>query len=496
MKFTLPVVTTTSYLAQEKKILPTEEKTKQVMETAGLLLFEKVLDYLSSYAVAPEIVLLIGKGHNAADTYVLGRHLIQAGVKVYALEFYSHSDKPLFLLQKEQFYQCRGQKITYEELKQKKEVVLIDGIVGSGYHKDLDAHLKEIIEKINALNFDVLAVDCPSGLSGDVGVLNLAIKSKITFYFEYPRIGFFLDKAPNYTGKLVRIDLELIPKEAFKEEILGYLLQDHELQLPKIERKRHKYQSGSVVGFCGSLGMSGAMNLTGLACLKVGAGIVKFLHYQNLPLIFPELILFPLRKWKGLLKKGDVFMAGPGIGKSWIAKAILRFLISHVSGDLVLDADAISLISKKTIKNFSKNAVLTPHRKECLDLLKLQKTEDSELFLKIREYVQDVNQTVIFKGVPTIIFHPNHPMIVIDGGDPGMATAGSGDVLTGMIAGLLAQKMALIDAVALAVFLHQKAGEKAAEFNSSYAVIATDLIENIPDAFFSLTQDLNETHDF
>lgn len=488
-QFSNPIIKSEDYLFAERKILQTHEQILDAMEKVALLSLEKVLDYISLNPNPLDVVLLVGKGNNGADALALGRHLIKTGIKVLALEFFEDSRSEFLKIQKENFLGARGELISLEEFFLMKDLLIIDGVFGSGFKGSLDKKTKMIFEFVNLSRFQVISLDAPSGVSGDFGAALGSIKADVTLYIDYPRWGFFLDDAPNFLGELIPICLDCVPLDVVQHKIQGYLIDKEDLYLPEMKRKRHKYEAGLVAGFCGSSGMSGALNLSGLASLKVGAGIVKFIHYLKLHLIVNELIIFSLGKAKKILRSAKALMMGPGTSRGYLAKFICRCLIKLSSCPVVIDADAIYNLKKKHLRKIKSQSVITPHRKECLDMLALDmQTKDENLFKKIEEYLSDSEHLVLLKGVPTILFGKNIPKLVIYGGSPGMATAGAGDVLTGMIAGFIAQRMELVQAVCLAVYLHQKAGEIAALDLTAYSLTASSLIERIPDAIFLLRQ--------
>jgi NAD(P)H-hydrate epimerase len=490
MQFSLPIIKSTDYIAFEKLLLTDEKKIEEAMEKAGLLFFEQVIEFLIRFGEQKEIILLLGKGNNAADALVCGRHLIKAGLKVLAVEFFEEGFSTLYKKKMEQFISARGETISLEQVTLMQNIVLIDGVFGSGFSGELSKDLKDRFSLINQLEKPVISLDAPSGVSGDKGAHPYSIKASITLYLDYPRLGFFLEDTPNFVGELLPIYLGVVSIEEIEKKIQGYLVQREDLFFPPLERKRHKYQAGAVVGFCGSKGMSGALNLAGLAALKVGAGIVKFVHFQNLPLTINELILFPLRFAKQVLKKAQVFMAGPGIRRTVLSKWILNFLLKIAKSPSVIDADGLYHLTSRFLQSHPYPLILTPHRKECVDLLKVQQSiPDEELFSLIEQFCEKNQLFFILKGVPTVVFAPGIPKLFFYGGSPGMATAGSGDVLTGMISGLIAQNRSILNAICLAVYLHQKAGEIAEKELTAYSITATSLIEKIPDAFFSSRPD-------
>ncbi len=259
------------------------------------------------------------------------------------------------------------------------------------------------------------------------------------------------------------------------------------LHLPKIVWNRHKYQAGYVVGFGGSRAFAGAPQLTGWAALKAGAGIVRLFHPEEIAPQVLELIYTPWneKEWEGALGKAQAAFVGPGLGRSKKTEGWLKKYLTRIECPCVVDADALL-----PDLNFPKGAVLTPHRGEMLRLLGLKALPpDEDLFAEVLRFCERKNVIVVLKGAPTHLFAPRKKPLVIARGDPGMAKAGTGDVLTGIIAALLAQGSAPYEGALLGVTLHAIAGEIAAAERTSYCVMARDLIEFLPAAFRAVQND-------
>ena len=218
--------------------------------------------------------------------------------------------------------------------------------------------------------------------------------------------------------------------------------------------------------------------MAGLAALRAGAGIVRVFHKGDIGNTPMELICqkWNKKEWSRELKRANAVFAGPGLGagsRSWM---------KGISLPVVVDADALQKGAR-----FPTQAVLTPHRGEMLRLLGLKSAPQEEDFLaRCQKFAERQPVILVLKGAPTYLFAHGKPPLIIPRGDPGMATAGAGDVLTGILAGFLAQKLDLYDAAAVGTYLHALAGEKAAEEKTSYGVIAGDLIEFLPAAFQEL----------
>jgi len=236
MQFSLPIIKSSLYTHLEKKNLPTEQLRLEAMEKVGLLLFEKVMHFLSKYEVPPIIVLLIGKGDNGADAYVVGRHLIKSGLKVVAVEFFADDFSTLNQIQKNHFLKARGEIIDFSSFLSLDFAVTIDGVFGSGYHGALSSDLSDKFSLVNQTHFPLLAIDAPSGVSGDSGAVVGALKANETYYIDFPKWGFFLDETPNYIGNIFPIFLDCVTKEQIGEQIEGYLLQKEDLFLPAIPK--------------------------------------------------------------------------------------------------------------------------------------------------------------------------------------------------------------------------------------------------------------------
>jgi NAD(P)H-hydrate epimerase len=224
--------------------------------------------------------------------------------------------------------------------------------------------------------------------------------------------------------------------------------------------------------------MRGAPKMAGLAALRAGAGIVRLFSKGDIGDAPMELICgkWNEKEWRQELKRAGAVFAGPGLGER------PRGWMKDISLPAVFDADALQEGQK-----FPKLAVLTPHRGEMLRLLGLKSAPQEEDFLfRCQKFVERQDVILVLKGAPTIIFAHGKPPLIIPRGDPGMATAGSGDVLTGILAGLIAQKMDPYDAAIAGTYLHAVAGEKAAQDKTSYGLIASDLIEFLPKAFEEL----------
>lgn len=448
---------------------------ERYMAEAGRKVAEVAMRYVEAHHLPKQVTLLVGKGNNGGDAYAAGVWLLDEGYKVHAYSLYEDVS-PLNQKFREKFRKKRGR------FEDKFEGVILDGLLGTGFRGKVEKKMAAVIEMANGSGLPIIAIDIPSGLNGTTGeVGSVAIVADETVTLGLPKMGFFIHQGWNYVGKLHVADFGL-PQEAIAAaDAMAYL--PRVLELPKIERVRHKYEAGYVVGYAGSKDYPGAAKMSGLAALRSGAGIVRVFHPEEIGTGPLELICnhWSVAGWKEALKRAQAVFVGPGLGscKEWL-KAHLK----EIKQSCVIDADALL-----PDMMYPKHAILTPHRGEALRLLGLKKApRDEELFAKIIRFCGSKNVFIILKGAPTVIFGPKHKPMIVPRGDPGMATAGSGDVLTGLIAGLLAHGCGPYEGAILGVTLHAIAGEIAAAEKTSYCMIAGDIIEAMPAAFQALIQ--------
>jgi len=457
-----------------------------------------LLELINNKVIEDKVIVLAGSGNNAGDGYVVAKILLEKGydVKVYQLLDISKASR-LCKLQYNNFIEKKGKVIhinKIEDLVLDDKCFVLDAIFGTGFKKQLKDFLMQVVIKINLSNLKVVSIDIPSGLNGDDGKANpVAIKADITIYLGLAKLGFFINDGPNYIGDLKYVDFgleEKYKKKAKKE--LEYMDNINlKALLPKIDRKRHKYQAGFVIGIAGSLGMFGAAKLASLAALKAGCGIVKLITDKEVPSTFYELVNFVIdynetTQILNQVNKADATFIGSGLGRDKKTEKLISKILPKITIKTIIDADALFHLSNNEYTLLPHESILTPHKKEMLRLLRLDNLADEALLKKTQKYSQEKNVIIVLKGYPTIIFHPEKDPLTILGGDPGLASAGTGDVLTGMITSFAAQKLDLYDAAILAVNMHFKAAELAADEKSSYCLMASDVVDFLPKVFKSL----------
>ena len=515
-----------------------------LMERAGLAVALRIKEIFGR----KRVLVVSGSGNNGGDGFVVARNLYEEGwdVRVFltskpedlkgdALLHYKIAKKygvPIFPVR---------QLLTHHSSLVTKHSIFIDALLGTGLSKNVMGLLSEVIHLINKINLPVISVDIPSGISSDNGqIMGEAVKADYTVTFGLPKRGHLLYPGAEYTGKLFIENIGFPPKLLASNNLNVSVLTKQEAShvLPERQMYSHKGDYGHVLIIAGSRGKTGAAYMAAKACLRSGAGLVTIGVPESLADIFQarvteEMTLSLPDRGDGTLaekasdvildflnKKADVIAIGPGIGVSADTNKIMKTLIQCLTAPVVIDADGInSLQGEITILSKSKAPIiLTPHPGEMSRLLQRSavstqqsappsipthrggrvkegvKTSISELLTKIERdrintaisFAKKTRTHLVLKGVPTIIASPDGKAYINSTGNPGMATAGTGDVLTGIISGFLGQGLKPLDASLLGVYTHGLAGDISASEKGMYSLIATDIIDKLPAAFLAL----------
>lgn len=498
--FGQPIVYTSHLRDIEKLSIEQGAREENYIENIGFAISEEIQSIIASLARERIAILLLGKGNNAADALTVGCYLQKKGFTVYACLVFSKSVlSPLHKKIVMQFQKQGGKIVDFQEIPFTSVGCIIDGIFGSGYqNKTLSPDIIKVIEAANHSTLPIFSIDIPSGLNGDTGVsARHCIQADYTFYLGYPKIGFFIQDGYNYIGKLVRIDFGLEKKFEKKLRPVATLINAKYIPslLPIIRRTRHKYKAGYVITVGGSIGMEGAGILSAISALKVGAGISR-LFSSSVNREMPLEVLQSLREKRDILQEGKrchAAIIGPGLGMDSYDESLVHDILRILKIPLIIDADGINICARHPMKEYTRRTIFTPHHKELLRLLQREEMPILLLLQHCQDFVDKYDCILVYKGAPTWIFNKDLPPVVIARGDPGMATAGTGDVLAGMIGGFVAQGLTLYKAALLGVYLHAVAGEIAASQKTSYCVIASDIILALPDAFFSLYDRYQDT---
>ncbi|TMO63740.1 NAD(P)H-hydrate dehydratase [Pseudoalteromonas aurantia] len=440
---------------------------------------------------AEHILILAGKGNNAGDAYLLAELLHRAGRKVTIVAVFSPSLLADDALRAYQRVYAAGLNVLSELPKQHSFDVIVEGVFGIGFSGELSGSLKNIFAYCNKNTALRLSIDVPSGIEASTGsVADGAFLADITLTFIALKQGMLTGSAKHVCGKLLFAPLGVA--EAFSKIVnsaVSYV--SHSAFMAMRLRRAHdcyKNQCGHVLLVGGNKGMAGAIRLASEACLRSGAGLVSVLtHTDNVAMVQQgryELMVHGVEtvesscKYIGaLFAKADVLVIGPGLGQDSWAKALFDKSFNF-DGIVVCDADALNLLALSSLRY--KQAVMTPHMGEARRLLTKSNTVDMSNRFDVAAHLQrDYDTTVVVKGPGSLVCQQTR-MNINRSGSSAMASAGMGDVLSGIIASLIAQGMEKFAATSLAVYIHGLAAERAA-VEGEKGLLAGDLFNHIRD---------------
>ena len=468
-----------------------------LMERAATQIYFWLMKKLKTKEVS--IKLFCGMGNNGGDGLVLARLL--ASQDIYAQVYIVHVSDSFS-------HDC---EVNYERLKAITEVpmfeifsaddfpkiddndIIIDALFGSGLSRPLEGLAAEVVEHINDNHAIRIAIDIASGLNGDA-IANTStpiVRADYTVSMQFPKMAFLYPENEPFVGKWDVLDIKIHPDYIENVETDNFYTTDEMIRPLLHQRGKHSHKGtyGHALLVAGSIGKTGAALLASEACLRSGVGLLTT-HLPKsamLPLqvYLPEAMISPDMSDNYFSEVPDLqpynaVGVGPGLGKAEETVNALKHLIQDVHVPLVLDADALNIISEnKTWLSFlPERTIITPHPKEFERLF--GKTDNSQQRLELqREMSQRFNIIIVLKGANTSVTFPNGTCFFNSTGNPGMATAGSGDVLTGIILSLLAQRYTPEEAAIIGVFMHGRAGDKAAADKGMEVMIASDISKSL-----------------
>lgn len=471
-------------------------------------------------ALKKKVAVVAGKGNNAGDGFGVARILMNKGccVTIYLLaepeEIKGDAKINLDIVfsMKARIYPAPDEK-AFESIKAalREADLIVDAMLGTGLKGEVTGYYAEVIAFLNQLKKPIISVDIPSGLDTNEGKpLGTCIKADLTVTFGLPKVGQLIYPGVDYVGKLALVDISIPSYLVDEENIDTEILELEELRKALIPRRgdSHKGDFGHILVIAGSTGKTGAASMTSEASLRSGAGLVTLAIPESLNQILEmkltEVMTEPipdegrgffgkagLEKLLSLCQGKDLILLGPGIGTHPETVEVVKEIVTSFPKPLVIDANGLNCISKDVdiLTGAKAPLILTPHPGEIARLRKISTKEVQERRIDMaREFAKEYGLYLVLKGARTLISSPHGHVFINPTGNPGMATAGMGDVLTGMIGGFVAQNMPIIDALKLAVFLHGYCGDKAKEQWGERALIATDVMAKIPE----ILKDLEE----
>lgn len=451
----------------------------QLMRSAGLAAFNAMQ---RCWPDMRRVSVFCGAGNNAGDGYVLARLALQAGfrVDVYSLA-HAENLKGDALTSYRDFLQTGGSLSAFDP-GIKIDGIIVDALLGTGLSRQVGDEYAAAISFINRAGRPVLALDVPSGLQADTGcVLGCAVRADVTVTFIALKCGLFTGQAADHCGDIVCSSLNVPDSVLSRLPHAARFLA--KTPLPPRPRAAHKGHFGHVLLIGGNLGYSGAIRLAGEAALRAGAGLVSIAtreaHAGLLNIGRPELMCLGVEsstELQPLLDKASAVVIGPGLGQDYWAQALFSEVLAGGKA-CVVDADALNLLAKQPAKRG--NWILTPHPGEAARLLNCGSAEiGADRFEAVRSLQNRYGGVCVLKGSGSLVAGQEE-IFAATTGNPGMASGGMGDVLAGVIGGLLAQGLSPVEAVKLAVHVHGEAADHVAAENGERGMLASDLLPKI-----------------
>ncbi|NLO99731.1 MAG: NAD(P)H-hydrate dehydratase [Clostridiaceae bacterium] len=457
----------------------------------------------------PNITVIAGNGNNGGDALAVTRHLLTMG---YAVSVFSMTDVDELL--GDAYTNGRILKnigVTIPVISEKEDLerlkvacrnsdLVIDGLFGTGLNRFVKGIWSDVIDIINTFSPKVLSIDIPSGIDGLSGkVMGNAVKADATVTFYLPKVGMVQHPGASFLGELSVADIG-IPYALSENIETARLSEKNDIKklLPLRPANGHKGTFGKLLVFAGSESMTGAAYLSALSAYRTGSGFVRLAvpHscISTLSILLPEAVFAGLAGYSGikfneyikkLIDDADAVLIGPGLSRTDDALSLMEAVVENCNKPLVIDADALNILSveRSLLERLRCETVITPHPVEMSRLTEKSVSEIQEDRINIaKNFADEFGLTVVLKGAGTVIVANDGRTSVNPTGNQGMATAGSGDVLAGVITSLLGQGLSTYDAAVTGVYLHGLAGDIAAADKGAAGVMASDIADNIPKA--------------
>jgi len=463
-----------------------------LMELAGCAAVDVIL---SKKCDLTSVLILCGNGGNAGDGFVIARLLSQKGHKVTVLFF--NDKKRLGKDARLHFENLLNTQVNLvKEVPKEGYTIIIDALFGAGLNRTIEGKYEKIINQVNQMTGCKVAIDLPSGISSQSGkVLGTAFYADFTIAIQNMKFGLLLGDGRSHAGEIIVKDIGIREEVFFKDlsVVTAWEQTDYHKQKPLRLMESHKGTYGKLLIIAGSKGMSGAAYLNALSAYRVGAGLVRIYTCEEnraiLQVQLPECIISTYKSFdKESLKKelafADTVLIGSGLGLSKTAEEIFQFVLQTVSVPCVIDGDGLTLLAKMEQKGELLQRgtfICTPHMKEMTRLLNNRSIDEIKTYRRevLRHFCNENGVTCVLKDARTLVAGIEKHMVLNMKGNSGMAKAGSGDVLAGIITGLLGQGLSLFSAAVLGVYVHGCAGDMARDKLGEYGILAHDISDYI-----------------
>jgi NAD(P)H-hydrate epimerase len=510
----IPVLTVAQMRAIDKTAIPGNSGVGfSFMTEAGVGLFEAARSLIPTPR-GGDIVIVCGKGNNGGDGFAVGRLLLEAGYKVMCFCLCQPDELAgEARLSYDAYVGHEGNFLVLDDIDDLGALrtcsLIIDAVLGTGIKGNPHGFTAEVLEAINAANVPVLSADTPSGLDNDAAVPGTpCVKATTTVTMGFPKIGLYFYPGKSFVGTL-RVKQLSYPEEVVERHRSNLFLpstDDLKRMLPVRRPAGSKFDHGVALVVAGSAGMTGSAALASMSALRTGCGMVHLATPKSavpaLSTKLTEVILHPIGETKSgcaslassewLLEKAATCHAmciGPGLSHTSATSDLVHAMVSSSPVPLVLDADGISAYKgvPTALKSHASPLVITPHAGEWARLFSAMPSSPVEIVEELCRRAKEFDMTILYKGNPTIIASPDGKAYLSPYGNSGMATAGSGDVLSGIITSLIAQGCTVQNAAILGAYIHAKAGDEAARELGEYSMIAGDILNSIYKAIRGLT---------
>ncbi len=484
----------------------------ELMENAGRGIAHFIKDIFNGETKGRRIVIFCGRGNNGGDGYVVARYLHSWGATVHVFLLCERSQVEGDALANLQKIEQVGIRITGLGAQDALPIfsgtdLIVDGIFGTGFRGQIEPTIARVIDCLNSGSIPILAIDTPSGLDNDTGaVAGTCIKAAYTATLALPKVGQYFYPGRGYCGQIKVIDIGM-PSEAISdEEMLVNLTSSGEVKqmIPDRGPTSHKGDCGKLLIIAGSVGLTGAATLAAEAAIKSGSGLVTVGAPKSLNDILEvkltEAMTKPLPEIKNrrclalrshgvileAITTADALCLGPGVGRHHETMELFRRLIAKLDKRAILDADGLFAFSGKPelLRECPADLVLTPHAGEFARLCGKSVEEiQADRLGSVTAFAKEIGKVMLLKGAPTLVASPDGRVFVNPTGNAGMATGGSGDVLTGVIGALLALGIAGLDAAVCGAYMHGLAGDLAQKSIGTFGMVASDIANALPKAF-------------